>query len=114
MKNASQTTNIAVPIIKGNKNIIVLFIHHNFNNSLSSSSFLPGLKYADVRPIFKKDDKNDKENYRPISILPNISKIYEGLMYDQLYPDFNEIFPNLVFFHNGYNVAQCLIIMTEK
>ena len=65
---------------------------------MSSFSFLPGLEYADVRPIFKKDDKTDKENFWPISILPNISEIYERLMYDQLYPDFNEIFPNLVFF----------------
>ena len=29
------------------------------------------LKYADVRPAFKKDDETDKENYRPISILPD-------------------------------------------
>ena len=61
-KKASQTKDISVPIIKGNKDVIALFIHHNFNNSLSSSSFWPGLKYADVRPPFKKDDKTDEEN----------------------------------------------------
>ena len=38
-KKSSQTTGIPVPIIKGNKDVIVMFIHHNFNNSLSSSSF---------------------------------------------------------------------------
>ena len=62
---------------------------------ISSSSFPTGLKYADVRPAFKKDDKFDKENFRPISILPNIGKLYERLMYDQLYPYFKEIFTKL-------------------
>ena len=42
------------------------------------------LKYAGVRAAFKKDDKTDKENYRSISILPNLSKVYERLMYDQI------------------------------
>ena len=43
-KKASQNTNIPVPIIKENKDIIALFVHHNFNNSLPSFSFLTGLK----------------------------------------------------------------------
>ena len=34
------------------------------------------LKVADVTPAFKKESKTSKDNYRPISILPNISKIY--------------------------------------
>ena len=53
---------IPVPIIKGKKDVIALFIHHNFNNFLSSSSFTHGLGYADVRPVFKKDDETDKKN----------------------------------------------------
>ena len=39
------------------------------------------MKYAEVTPIHKKDDKTDKENYRPKSkksILPNLSKVYES------------------------------------
>ena len=81
-KKASQATDIPVRIIKGNKDAIALFIYHNFNNSLSSSSFPTGLKYAEVRPVFKNDEKTDKENYRPTGILPNISEMYERLMYD--------------------------------
>ena len=52
-KKAPQITDISVPIIKGNKDVFVLFIYINFNNSLSSSSFPAGLKYANVRLIFK-------------------------------------------------------------
>ena len=58
------------------------YVFHNFNNALSSCSFPSALKCADVRLVFKKDDKTDKENYRPTSTLPNLSKVYERLMYD--------------------------------
>ena len=61
-KKASQITNIPVPVFEGTKDVIALFIYHNFNNSSSSSSFPTGLNYVDVRPAFKKDDKTDKEN----------------------------------------------------
>ena len=61
-KKASQTTDTPVSIIKRNKDVLALFIYHNFNNSLSGSSFPTVLKYADIRPVFKKDDKTDKEN----------------------------------------------------
>ena len=50
------------------------------------------MKYAEVTPIHNKDDKSDKENYRPISILPNLSRVYERLMYNQTYPYFQTIF----------------------
>ena len=35
------------------------------------------MKYPDVTPVHKKDNKTDKTNYLPISILPNLSKVYE-------------------------------------
>ena len=53
------------------------FIHHNFNNSLFSSIFPSELKKADLIPINKKKNKFNIENYRPIIILPVLSKIYE-------------------------------------
>ena len=68
------------------------FLYHNFNNSLSCATFPTSMKYADVIPIHKKDVKTDKENYRPISILPNLSKVYERVMYNQIYPYFDTLF----------------------
>ena len=58
---------------------------HIFNLSLSSSIFPQPLKLAKVIPVFKKGDSNQCNNYRPISILPCISKILERIVYDQLY-----------------------------
>ena len=88
-KKTSQMNDIPVKVIKENKDIVAFFIHHNFNNSLSSCTFSTALKYADVKPVFKKDDIADKENYRPISILPTLSKVYERL---QMYPYFDKLF----------------------
>ena len=61
-KEVFQNADIPVLIIRGNKNVIALFIHHHFKNSLASSSLLPGLKYADVRAVLKKVDKIGKVN----------------------------------------------------
>ena len=75
VKNASQVNDIAVKVIKENKETVAFFVYHNFNNSLLSiSTFLTALRYAHVKPVFKQDDKIDKENYRPISILATQSK----------------------------------------
>ena len=41
--------------------------------------FLTSMKHADVIPIYKKHDKTEKENYRSISILPNLSKVQSSL-----------------------------------
>ena len=74
-----------------NIDIFSEFIFHNFNNSISDATFPSELKNADVIPVFKKKDRNNVENYRPVSILPNLSKIYERCLYDQMYKYFNHI-----------------------
>src|SRR5436190_12122651 len=55
-----------------------------FNNSLSQGVFPSLLKTAKVIPVFKKGEKLSINNYRPISILPSFSKIFERLMYNRL------------------------------
>ena len=114
-KKASQTSDIRVKIIKENGDLIAYFILHNFNNALSCSEYPASLKYADITPIFKKDDKTDKTNYRPISILPNLSKISERFMQNQMYPYLNQIFSKYQRgFRKGYNTQHCLMAMIEK
>ena len=77
--------------------------------------FLEQLKWADVKPVFKKNSRTDKENYRPVSILPNISKIYERCLYKQLYDYFDVIFSrNQCGFRKGFSVVNCLLPMIEK
>ena len=58
-------------------NIISPSIAALINKSLTSSHFPNQLKLAKVFPIFENGSKSDPSNYRPISILPTISKIFE-------------------------------------
>ena len=68
---------------------------NNFTNSLFSEVFPSSLKKADVTPVFKKDETFLKSNYRPVSILPSISKIYELCIYDQINDYFHPLFSKL-------------------
>ena len=114
-KKAPQATDILVKIIKKNNDVVSFHVFHNFNNALSSCSIPTALKYAAVRPAFKKDDETDKETYRPISIIPNLSKVYERLMYHQMYPCFDQVFSKLQCgFRKDFSAEQCLIHMIEK
>ena len=56
----------------------------DINDSIHSLKFPNELKQADIVPTHKKKSKLSKENYRPISILPNVSKIYESCLYNQI------------------------------
>ena len=114
-KKSSQKADVPIKIVKENVDIISHFLYHNFNNSLSCSTFPTGMKYADVTTILKKDDNTDKINYRPINILPNLSKVYERLMYNQISPYFDSVFSKFQCgFWKGFNAQHYLLRMVEK
>ena len=75
---------IPVKLIKMNEGIFSRLLFQNFNQSLVNGEFPHCLKQAEVIPVFKNEEKLDKSNNRPVSILPVISKIYERLMYEQM------------------------------
>ena len=54
-----------------------------FKRCVETISFPDVLKTARAMPIYKKRAKTDINNYRPVSVLGNISKIFEGLMFDR-------------------------------
>ena len=57
------------------------------------------LKIARVLPIYKKNDNTVFDNYRPVSVLPSLSKIFEKVIFNQLYKYFND---NHLFFDSQY------------
>ena len=89
---AFQLLDIPTKIIKQNADIFCEFFFFNINHSINNSTFPEQLTLADVKPVFKKNSRTDKENHRPVSILPNISKICEKCLYKQLYNYFDAIF----------------------
>ena len=54
------------------------------NKAIETGNFPDSIKMANVTPVFKKEDPLDKSNYRPVSILPLLSKVYERVIYIQL------------------------------
>ena len=82
---------------------------------IDDKKFPSRLKYADITPIFKKLERIFRENYRPVSILPVVSKIFERIMEKQIkvYVD-KYLSPFLCGYRKGYNPQYALTIMIEK
>ena len=79
-KSCTDVTDFSMFIIKEIILEISPLLKHVFNRSLAEGIFPNVLKKAKVIPIFKSGDKSLAENYRPISLLPQISKIFEKLI----------------------------------
>ena len=65
--------------------IIAPSLTYIFNLSLDTGVYVDDWKRARVIPIYKSEDRRKCENYRPISIIPNVSKIFEKEVFRQLY-----------------------------
>ena len=76
---------LSVKFLKNIKNVILKPLTTIINQSLHLGLFPEKLKIAKIVPVFKKDDDKLLENYRPISILPAFSKIFEKVMSSQIY-----------------------------
>ena len=83
LNEASQYSDIPTKIIKGNSDIFSNFICESINNSIQSI-FLLCLKKTDVTLLHKKCNESLKENYKPVSILPTLSKVFERSMFEQM------------------------------
>ena len=77
LNKASQYSDIPSKIIKENSDIFSNFIYESTNNSINSSIFPSYLEHVDVTPLHKKCNKSLKENNRPESIVPILSKVFE-------------------------------------
>ena len=85
------------------------------NTCTEKIEFPDKLKTADMTPAFKKDDRDEKSNYRPVSILSILSKVYEKCLNKQTKNYMENILPNFKYgFRRGFIVQQCLIGMIEK
>ena len=111
---ACQDTDIPTKIIKENADIADVLLA-SFNDSVEKSNFPSSLKKANITPVFKKGDRNSKDNYRPASILPNMSKIFERCIFRQLYSFMLEFLSKYQCgFRKGYSTQYCLLTMLEK
>ena len=87
------------------------------NQSLNTGIFPEQLKLAKVIPIFKKDNPNKINNYRPISLLPSLSKVFEKVVYKQIcsYFDQNHLFnPNQYGFRKHHSTEYAILELTDR
>lgn len=75
---------IPISIVKQSISLICKPLTHIINSSLISGFFPCKLKVAKVIPVFKRGNRNDSTSYRPISLLPVFSKLFEKVVYYQL------------------------------
>ena len=92
-KSSTGIDDIPMTIIKSSITNIAYPLAQIVNHSLNTGCFPNILKTAKICPIFKSGNKTDAQNYRPISLLPNFSKIFEKIMFNRItsYLDKNSI-----------------------
>ena len=80
------------------------------NTTMAMDTFPNPMKYTEVSPFYKKEDNMNKKNFRPVSVLTGISKLYESVINDQLLEFFSVKFNDLVSaFRKGYSCQSLLI-----
>ena len=116
-KSSSGIDNISNQLLKQIKHEIVPALTIIINKCLKSGIFPDKLKIAKVLPIYKKKEEYLLDNYRPISVLPSLSKVLERVMHNQLYAYFcdNDLFyPNQYGFREKHSTELAALDLLDK
>ena len=117
LKNKTGTfKNISTKILKETSDICSEALVNIWNDELIHGKRFPtSLKLADVTPIFKKGDATLTKNYRPVSVLPTISKIFERLMLKQIVSYIEKFLsPYLCGYRKGFSTQTALLSLIER
>ena len=113
-KKAAISTCIPVKILVDSIDTYLPLLTDIINNSVRNGTFPDELKLAEVTPIFKKADPFDITNYRPVSLLSHVSKVYEIIIFNQISAYFEPLFSTLLTgFRKNYNTQHSLLKMLE-
>ena len=114
-KKVVQSNDIPTKLIKSFSGFFSDYIYINLNKCIKDGEYVEDFKKAEVRPLYKKYGRKEKSNYRPVSILSNVSKVYERCLYDQIYDFFKNKFSRyLCGIHKGFNTQNALLSIVEK
>ena len=114
-KKATVSQNIPTKLFKQNIDLYLHNITIIFNCSINECLFPTKLKLADITPAHKKGDVTDKSNYRPISLLPCVSKVFEKLYSTQINKQMEQYSSkHLCGFRKGLSTQYCMLLMLEK
>ena len=100
---------------KRNTDVFSNFVFKSFNNSIQFSTVPVILKQVYITPLYKKCKKDIKGNYRPVIILPNLSKIFEKFMFEQMSQFFENRFSKYQCgFRKCFSTQPCLLAVLGK
>ena len=117
VRKSTGLDNIGPRILKLSANVIAPTLLFIINKSISTGKFPSVWKEAKVKPLFKNGSKEDVNNYRPISILPTISKLIEKWVESQFSKylnEFNLLYKSQSGFRPKHSTESALILMTES
>lgn len=89
MKQTEDLWGLSVKTISSIIDVVAPFLADIFNLCIESGTFPDLMKLSKVIPLFKAGDRENSNDYRPISILPVFSKIFEKVMLNQMLSHFN-------------------------
>ena len=84
IKKSSTSGSIQATILKQSLDIYVPYLIKSVNYTISEGKFSVELKHSEVKPLFKKQNPLKKKNYRPVSLLLHLSKVFERIIYKQI------------------------------
>ena len=114
-KKATRKGGIPAKILKNSINAYFSELTILINNCVKKGVFPNDLKLADITPTLKKEDSLNKENYRPVSIPPHLSKMFERVLYTQIHSFMKKKFsPYLYGFRKNHNAQYSLLKMIEN
>ena len=114
-KKASVKNDIPAKILIRSQDIVCEHLSGIYNNSKSDHKYPQALKLSDVIPIHKKEEATLMKNYRPVSLIPVVSKLFERDLYNQILSYIDDFLsPYLFGYRNGYSTEQCLTAMLEQ
>ena len=106
---------ISAKFLKLSADIIAGPLANIFNKGILQGTFPSSMKLAVVSPVYKKKDPFNKENYRPISVLTALSKVFEKAIELQLSPFLNINFSNfLCAYRKHFSSQHALIRLIEE
>ena len=114
---SSGPNSIPTNLLKDHAAAFVLPLKLAINQSFVEGKFPDLLKIAKVCPVFKKGERNLRENYRPISLLSNLSKIFERAMHTRLYSfieEFDSFYDLQYGFRKKYSTDHALLSIVEE
>ena len=114
---AAEIEQISAKFLKDGARILAKPIRELCNLSMTLGSFPNACKIAKVRPLFKKGSKTDPSNYRPISLLPLLSKFFERVVLDQTeeFLSLNKVLHDYQSgFRKNHSTDTCLSFLNDK